>query len=237
MPIASKSNDDLLEWADEVSGDPLTFVQDAFPWGEPGTPLVDYDGPDAWQQDVLSFIRDGLLDLKQAVQIAVASGHGPGKSTMVAWLILWGISTCPDTRGVVTANTMQQLMTKTWLELSKWFNLLICRHWFELTATRICARDRRHADTWRIDAVPWSENNTEAFAGLHNQGKRIVVLFDESSSILGDDRGCAHRPIGIRRSFGRRSAIRHGTQGASESASAGSGIDGTVGRSIAAPPT
>jgi hypothetical protein len=31
--------------------------------------------------------------------------------------------------------------------------------------------------------VPWSENNTEAFAGLHNQGKRVVVIFDEAATI------------------------------------------------------
>jgi hypothetical protein len=37
--------------------------------------------------------------------------------------------------------------------------------------------------TWRLDAVTWSENNLEAFAGLHNLGKRVVLLFDEASGI------------------------------------------------------
>ena len=31
--------------------------------------------------------------------------------------------------------------------------------------------------------VPWSERNTEAFAGLHNKGKRILLIFDEASAI------------------------------------------------------
>jgi hypothetical protein len=31
----------------------------------------------------------------------------------------------------------------------------------------------------RADAIPWSEENTEAFAGLHNKGRR----FDEASAI------------------------------------------------------
>src|SRR5229473_6512738 len=31
--------------------------------------------------------------------------------------------------------------------------------------------------------VPWSERNTEAFAGLHNKGRRILVVFDEGSAI------------------------------------------------------
>ena len=42
-----------------------------------------------------------------------------GKSALVAWIILWSLSTFPDTRGVVTANTENQLRTKTWVELAK----------------------------------------------------------------------------------------------------------------------
>ncbi len=34
-----------------------------------------------------------------------------------------------------------------------------------------------------MDAIPWSAHNTEAFAGAHNKGKRIVVIFDEASAI------------------------------------------------------
>lgn len=37
--------------------------------------------------------------------------------------------------------------------------------------------------SWRADAIPWSENNTEAFAGLHNKGKRILLVFDEAAAI------------------------------------------------------
>src|SRR3546814_5543735 len=40
-----------------------------------------------------------------------------------------------------------------------------------------------HDKSWRADLVTWSVNNTEAFAGLHNQGKRIVLIFDEASGI------------------------------------------------------
>ena len=54
---------------------------------------------------------------------------------------------------------------------------------FVLTATTLAARDPAHAKTWRIDAVPWTENRVEAFAGLHNQGRRILVVFDEASAI------------------------------------------------------
>src|SRR5262249_37449575 len=86
-------------------------------------------------------------------------------------------------RGVVTANTETQLKTKTWSELGKWFGLFLAKDLFKLTATAIFSKDETRERTWRIDMVPWSERTTEAFAGLHNQGRRILVLFDEASAI------------------------------------------------------
>jgi hypothetical protein len=183
--VPAAARDYEAELVEEVAGftkDPLGFVMYAFPWGEPGE-LRDKDGPDAWQRELLEDVGEGLLSIEQAIQQATASGHGVGKSALVAWLLLWAISTFEDTRGVVTANTESQLRTKTWAELSKWYRLCICRHWFRLTATALFALAPGHEKTWRIDAVPWSENNTEAFAGLHNEGRRIIVVFDEASAI------------------------------------------------------
>lgn len=173
----------LIEAVATFRRDPLGFVMFAFPWGEPNTPLVNEDGPEDWQAEVLASVGIGLKDLDEAIQEATASGHGVGKSCLVSWLILWAMSTHEDTRGVVTANTEVQLRTKTWPELSKWYRLLICRHWFKLTATALFSVDPAHEKTWRVDAIPWSENNTEAFAGLHNAGKRVIVVFDEASAI------------------------------------------------------
>lgn len=105
-------------------------------------------------------------------------------SALVSWLILWAVSTLEDTRGVVTANTDSQLRTKTWAELAKWHSLFLAKDLFKLTATRIgIANDDKREIYWRVDQVPWSKENTEAFAGLHNQGKRILVIFDEASAI------------------------------------------------------
>ena len=94
---------------------------------------------------------------------------------------MWAISTCENTRGVVTANTEKQLLTKTWPELTKWHQMAINSHWFECAATSIYAKSS--PKNWRIDAIPWSEHNLEAFAGLHNKGSRILLVFDEASAI------------------------------------------------------
>jgi hypothetical protein len=170
----------LIEDMAAFSHDPYRFVLYAFFWGE--GELADHE-PDKWQIEILRAVGDGLLTIDQAIKIAVASGHGIGKSALVAWLILWALSTCPDTLGVVTANTDTQLRTKTWSNLAKWYRLCITRHWFRLTATAIYSADPAREKTWRIDAIPWSEHNPEAFAGLHNEGKRILLIFDEASTI------------------------------------------------------
>jgi len=172
----------IIELA-SYSYDPVGFVMWAFPWGEPGTELASATGPEPWQRQILTELGEGILSVDEAVQLARASGHGIGKSCVVAWIILWAFSTFEDTRGVVTANTEAQLKTKTWVEVAKWFRLFLAKELFKITATALFSRDPDHEREWRIDMVPWSEKNTEAFAGLHNAGKRILVVFDEASAI------------------------------------------------------
>lgn len=174
---------DLLEELAQFTSDPLGFVLFAFPWGEPGGELEHQEGPEGWQITLLEDLGRGVISASEAIQLARTSGHGVGKSALVAWIVLWAISTFADTRGVVTANTENQLKTKTWVEVAKWYRLFIGRQYFKLTATALFAADPEHERTWRIDMVPWSERNTEAFAGLHNQGRRILVVFDEASAI------------------------------------------------------
>lgn len=181
---ASQMSDELLAWLAEVSDDPLAFCLGAFPWGEKGTVLEKFDGPLDWQREIMEQIRAGLIDLNEAIQLATASGHGVGKSALVSMLIIWAFTTYPDCRGVVTANTETQLKTKTWAELGRWFNLCwFAREHFVLNATSLVSRDPSRERTWRIDMIAWSETNPEAFAGMHNKGKRLLIIFDEASAI------------------------------------------------------
>lgn len=174
----------LIEDIAKFEHDPLGYALYAFPWGEgplKGKKLR------IWQRKFLEkmgeLLKKGELTVQEVIQLAVASGHGIGKSALVSIVIMWAMSTKEDTRGVVTANTENQLKQKTWAELAKWHRMALNSHWFEFTATAMYAKEERHQKTWRIDMVPWSERNTEAFAGLHNEGKRILLIFDEASAI------------------------------------------------------
>jgi hypothetical protein len=172
----------LEQIADELvacRSDPLLFVETMFDWQHPE---LKGKAPEKWQREVLSAIRDGL-PLQKAVRIAVASGHGVGKTALVSWICLWAMSTCRDCRGILTASNEAQLSTRNRSELRKWFRLFRGHVFFELTATALISADPTHEQTWRLDLLPWNEHRPEAFAGLHNQGKRILVVMDEASVI------------------------------------------------------
>jgi len=176
----------LVEDIAGFASDPLGYVLYAFPWGVKGGPLANKKLR-TWQRKKLAWMRDklqgGAVERGEVIRSAVASGHGIGKSAFVAMVLMWAFDTREDTRGVVTANTERQLLTKTWPEVTKWHNMAITKHWSTITATALHSNDPAHEKNWRIDAVPWSEGNTEAFAGMHNEGNRLILVFDEASAI------------------------------------------------------
>ena len=178
------TDEQIAEDIAEYGSNPLACVAYSFPWGEPG-PLEGVAGPRDWQADILNEIGTHLRgpNRYQPLKIAIASGHGVGKTALIAMVTHWGMSTCDDCRVLVTANTEDQLTTKTWPEITKWFNMALNRNWWHMSATRVTSTQAGHQNTWRMDRETWSENNTEAFQGLHNLGKRIIVVFDEGSAI------------------------------------------------------
>lgn len=175
---------DILNAVAKFEYDPQGWALFAWDWGN--GELRDLDGPRDWQQDINETIAKHLADPEkryQPLQIAVASGHGVGKSAQMGMLANWAMSCFDDAKIVTTANTDTQLRTKTVPEVTRWFRTSITAHWFDTQATSIKSRDPEHRESWRMDFIPWSEHNTEAFAGLHNKDKIIVLLFDEASKI------------------------------------------------------
>ncbi len=182
----------LQEEIAKFVNDPLGFVIFAYPWGEKGTPLENETGPDVWQEQVLKDIGHALTHgwvenngermeiVNGRIWLSVRSGHGIGKSALMAWLDHWFISTRPNPQCITTANTDTQLRTKTWRENAKWKEMLINAHWFTWTATKLIFKAK--PNTWHTQAIPWSKTNTQAFAGTHE--KYVMFKFDEASEIF-----------------------------------------------------
>ena len=191
------SKDLLAEDMGRLYLDPLGFVMHAFPWNEDETIRqvklpekyqvkygVEY-GPDQWAIDFLERLQAEMLKGEYPLQFSTASGHGIGKTTLVAWLILWIMSTRPLANGVVTANTIEQLRSKTWSELSKWLNLCVTKDWFAFSSGRgnLVIRHIEHPETWKCQAQTAKEENSEAFAGLHAASSTPFYIFDEASAV------------------------------------------------------
>ena len=181
MPASAVPDTDLITDMGSMYDDPLGFVCYAYPWGAPG-PLEGETGPDRWQAAVLKRLGEAIREgtsLTEAIRVAVASGHGIGKTTLIAWLIQWFMSTREFPQVVVTASTQTQLSTKTWREVAKWHRMLINAHWFKWTATKFYHVD--YPETWFASAIPWSENNADAFAGTHE--KFVLIIYDEANAV------------------------------------------------------
>lgn len=188
-------------WDLKIAENPEAFVMFAFPWGKKGTPLEHFDGPRKWQRDELQAITQHIKmnkelmargELPKTYQSATASGRGIGKSALTSWINYWAMSTMLGCTCIVTANTEHQLKSRTWAELGKWHTLAINSHWFERTALSLRPTDwfeqalkkQLKIDTgyYYSQAQLWSEENPDAFAGVHNHNG-IVLIFDEASGI------------------------------------------------------
>ena len=86
-----------------------------------------------YRQDPEVFVREILkgeptkqqIDLLQAVakpgaKVSVRSGHGTGKTTPMAWLVLWFLCTRKNVKIPCTAPTQAQLRDVLWAEIAKW---------------------------------------------------------------------------------------------------------------------
>jgi len=149
-------------------------------------------GPDRWACEFLDDLGkqvrkrgfDGRKAVK-AVQYAISSGHGIGKSTLVAWIIKWIMDTRPYAKGTVTANTAEQLRTKTWAELGKWNKRSLTAHWFQYNSGRgnMSLKHVKHEEEWYCSAQTCREENSEAFAGQHAANSTSFYIFDEASAV------------------------------------------------------
>lgn len=197
----------LAEDISKFYADPLGYVMYIFPWDtEKSIQLVPLKepyasrfgcewGPDQWACEFLDDLgreirRRGFngKDAVEPIRFSTASGHGIGKSTLVAWLIKFILDTRPFAKGVVTANTSDQLKTKTWAELAKWNSLSLSEHLWQYSSSRGSMSiyrkgDERMRSNWRCDAQTCREENSEAFQGLHAANSTPFFIFDEASGI------------------------------------------------------
>lgn len=166
------------------------FVKIAYPWGETGTPLSAYQGPDTWQLAALRYVDEQVrlhafdrVHPVAPIRIAVPSGHGTGKGAFAAWIVDWIMSTRPESQGTVTANTAKQLSTKTWAAIQYWTKLCITSSWFDITSELMWFKGGSGKASWKCAAMTCAPENAEAFQGQHSPRGTSFYIFDECSNI------------------------------------------------------
>lgn len=142
--------------------------------------------PDDWQLEAL---RAFASNDPQAQRIAMKACKGPGKTAVLAWMIL-NFLACYGTKGshpkgAATGITEKNLDDNLWPEISKWMQRSpFFTAAFEWSKSRIVARD--HPETWFFSKRTWPKSadqsqQADTLAGLH--ADYILFVLDESGGI------------------------------------------------------
>lgn len=134
-----------------------------------------------WQQCQIIEAIERAIRKEGLNRISVKSGHGVGKSAMLAIVLLWYLFTHKNAQIPCTAPTSDQIYDILWKEVKIWLNLM--PKWasdlFEWQSTYI--RIKESPETWFARARTARKEAPEALAGIH--GDYVMVLADEASGI------------------------------------------------------
>ena len=114
-------------------------------------------------------------------RVSIRSGHGTGKTTFEAWVVLWALVCFPLVKVPVTAPTGHQLSDVLWAELSLWHSRMVpeLAALFEWSSELFCRRD---APKQAFAAARTSRpEKPEALQGFH--AETLVFVIDEASGI------------------------------------------------------
>jgi len=109
---------------------------------------------------------------------SVRSGHGVGKSTVQAWVVIWFMTTRPFPKVPCTAPTQHQLFDILWAEVSKWLrNTPALQN--EMVWTKEKVYMRGYPEEWF--AVARTASKPDALQGFHADD--LLFIIDEASGV------------------------------------------------------
>ena len=156
---------------------PLAFAQNCYSWGEGRLAGMQLE---KWQIEALSYMRD-CITKQWPILICLPGGHGTGKSAFFSIVLSWAATCLHNVKGQITANKEDQLRTKTWPEVRKWYDLCpAAQALADIGSTKLY---NKFVDSWGIDWAVWSKANMAGYSGLHRQGYATLQILDEADQI------------------------------------------------------
>jgi phage terminase large subunit len=147
--------------------DPVAFVRECF-----GVE------PDAWQ-------AHALMDFARSQRLAMKACKGPGKTTVLAWIVWNFLATRPYANVAATSISGDNLQDGLWKELAKWqHRSAFLLRTFEWQKTRIVAKEA--PAHWWASARQWSKSadasqQANTLAGLH--ADYMLFVIDEAGGV------------------------------------------------------
>lgn len=134
-----------------------------------------------WQQTMLMMCANKAVQKKVKWRLSIASGHGVGKTSSCAIIILWFLFGRVDSQVACTAPTATQMHDVLWKELALWIGRMPekIKNIYEHNKDYIRIKER--PDSWFARAKTSSKENSEALAGIHAEW--VMLLGDEASGI------------------------------------------------------
>lgn len=141
------------------------------------------DHPTAFVKDIIQATPDKeqakILESVAKNQLTtVRSGHGVGKSTVEAWVVIWFLLTRPFPKIPCTAPTQHQLFDILWAEISKWIrnNPILQK---DLIWTKEKVYIKGYPEEWF--AVARTASKPDALQGFHAED--VLYIIDEASGV------------------------------------------------------
>lgn len=134
-----------------------------------------------YQQTLALFGVEKALRGECSSRISIVSGHGIGKSMLLAVIILWFLFVHEGAQVACTSPGAEQMYDVLWKELKKWIDVMPMpyKDWYLWEASHV--RMIASPQTWFARAKTSSKENTEALAGVHADW--VLIAVDEASGV------------------------------------------------------
>ena len=154
----------VQEWGERFRRDPVEYVRRVF-----------RAEPTDQQAQLLRAVAD------PGAKVAVRSGHGTGKTTALAWIILWYLPLHRNALIPCTAPTGHQLYDLLWAEVQRWQPKMPPELADCVIVKQSRVEIRGYERTKFAVARTARKENPEALAGFHSEN--LLFLIDEASGV------------------------------------------------------